>query len=99
MAYPTGHAIGLRSEDGAEVLIHIGMDTVNLNGKGFELKVKQGDKVSIGDSLVKFDRQTIHEAGYSTIIPMVITNTNKYHDIKVLVHGKINYNQELLELD
>ena len=79
--------------------MNLARPSLNLNGKGFELKVKQGDKVSIGDSLVKFDRQTIHEAGYSTIIPMVITNTNKYHNIKVLVHGKINYNQELLELD
>ena len=61
MAYPTGHAIGLRSDDGAEVLIHIGMDTVDLNGKGFDLKVKQGDKVKIGDELVKFDKQVIKD--------------------------------------
>ena len=99
MAYPTGHAIGLRSDDGAEVLIHIGMDTVDLNGKGFDLKVKQGDKVKIGDELVKFDKQVIKDAGLSDIIPIVITNTNKYHDIKPLVKGSVNYGQELIELN
>ena len=99
MAYPTGHAIGLRSTDGVEILIHIGMDTVNLNGKGFNLKVKQGDKVKIGDPLVKFDSKVIKEAGYSDIIPIVITNTNKYHDVKALVNGNVDYGQEILELD
>lgn len=79
--FPTGHAIGLTTTDGVEVLMHIGMDTVELNGDGFETFVKQGDTVKKGDLLVKFDIDKIKEAGYSVTTPIVITNTNDYLDV------------------
>lgn len=74
--FPTGHAIGLKGEDGTEVLIHIGMDTVELNGKGFSPKVKQGDAVKKGQLLLEFDIDEITKAGYKTDTPVLITNAN-----------------------
>ncbi|MFD1406236.1 glucose PTS transporter subunit IIA [Robinsoniella peoriensis] len=82
--FPTGHAVGMVSEDGAEILIHVGMDTVQLNGKGFTPKVSQGDYVNKGDLLLEFDMKQIEGAGYSLITPIVITNTDDYKDIKTI---------------
>lgn len=78
----TSHAIGLRSNDGVEVLLHLGIDTVELNGENFELNVKVGDSVKIGDSLVRMDVQSIENAGYDSVVLMIVTNTNDY--LKVL---------------
>ena len=79
--FPTGHAVGLTTTDGAEVLMHIGMDTVELDGKGFEVFIKQDDQVKRGDLLVKFDLDTIKAAGLSAITPIVVTNTPQYLDV------------------
>jgi PTS system beta-glucosides-specific IIC component len=79
--FPTKHAIGLISDQGMELLIHIGMDTVQLEGKGFEANVAQGDKVKKGQVLVTFDIEAIKEAGYSTETPVIVTNTGDYLDI------------------
>ncbi|MGH1784577.1 beta-glucoside-specific PTS transporter subunit IIABC [Enterococcus gallinarum] len=79
--FPTGHAIGLTTTDGVEILMHIGMDTVELEGKGFEIFVKQEDQVKKGDLLVKFNLSLIKEAGYSTVTPIVVTNTPNYLDV------------------
>ncbi|NME48399.1 PTS transporter subunit EIIC [Enterococcus gallinarum] len=79
--FPTGHAIGLTTTDGVEILMHIGMDTVELEGKGFEIFVKQEDQVKKGDLLVKFDLSLIKEAGYSTVTPIVVMNTPNYLDV------------------
>ncbi|WP_373760764.1 PTS system trehalose-specific EIIBC component [Streptococcus ferus] len=76
--FPTKHAIGLVSDDGVELLVHIGMDTVNLEGKGFEAHVKQGDHVKVGDKLISFDIETIKEAGYPVETPVIVTNQNDY---------------------
>ena len=72
--FPTKHAIGLRGKSGVEVLIHIGLETVGLNGEGFETFIKQGDKVSKGDKLVKFDMNFINENASSLVTPITITN-------------------------
>ena len=72
------HAVGLRLANGAEMLIHIGVDTVKLGGKGFELLVRAGDKVGQGAPLVKFDRATIKEAGYQDTVIMAVTNSGEY---------------------
>lgn len=72
--FHTKHAIGIRSKSGAEILIHIGLETVNMNGEGFEAHVQEGDKVKVGDKLITCDLNLIKEKAASTITPMVITN-------------------------
>ncbi|WP_210468693.1 PTS glucose transporter subunit IIA [Sporosarcina sp. 6E9] len=72
--FPTKHAIGLRGKSGLEVLIHIGLETVALNGEGFETFVQQGDKVSAGDKLVKFDMDYVNENANSLVTPITLTN-------------------------
>lgn len=79
--FPTGHAIGMTTEDGAEILMHVGMDTVKLEGKYFTPKAKQGDHVKKGQVLLEFDIQKIKKAGYSTVTPVLITNSDQYTDI------------------
>ena len=76
--FPTKHAIGILSDEGVEILMHIGMDTVNLEGKGFEGYVSQGDKVKVGDKLISFDIDIIKKAGYVTETPVIITNSDSY---------------------
>jgi len=72
--FPTNHAVGLRTQSGLEILIHIGMETVAMNGEGFKSHVAQGDKVKAGDKLVTFDLELVKEKAESTISPIVITN-------------------------
>lgn len=74
--FPTGHAIGIMTEGGTELLIHVGMNTVELNGKGFSPKKKQGDKVKKGELLLEFDLEAIKKAGYSTETPVIVTNAD-----------------------
>lgn len=80
--FPTLHAVGILSDTGIEVLIHIGMDTVELNGKHFKAFVKQGDHVTQGQRLVEFDREAVAKDGFSTITPVVITNTDAFADVE-----------------
>ena len=81
--FETKHAIGMKSEDGVEVLIHVGMDTVKLNGEHFTAKAAQGDKVKKGQLLLEFDPEAIQAAGYETTTPFVVTNAADYGDITV----------------
>ena len=76
--FPTKHAVGIVSEEGVEMLIHIGMDTVSLDGKGFEAHVEQGDKVVVGQQLISFDMDVIKEAGLVTETPVIITNQDDF---------------------
>lgn len=76
--FETKHAVSIKTEDGAELIVHIGLDTVNLKGEHFTAHVKQGDKVSAGDLLVEFDMEAIKEAGYDIITPIVICNTPEF---------------------
>lgn len=87
--FPTGHAIGLTTENGAEILIHIGLDTVNLDGKGFEKLVENNQQVEAGQELVRFDIDLIKEAGYETVTPIVVTNTGNYSDVLVTNDSEI----------
>lgn len=97
--FPTKHAIGLISNSGVEVLIHIGIDTVNLNGEYFETHVKQGDQVTVGDTLVSFDIDGIQKAGYSTQTMVVITNSNSFKNIVKTKASRIGYQEPLLTLE
>ncbi|WP_080875844.1 PTS sugar transporter subunit IIA [Oceanobacillus timonensis] len=75
-AFPTKHAVGVKAENGAEILIHIGLETVALDGEGFTMHVKEGDKVKKGDALVDVDLAVVGEKAVSTVTPLLITNMN-----------------------
>ena len=95
--FPTKHAIGLISDNGLELLIHIGLDTVQLDGKYFEAHVEQGAKVKRGDKLVSFDIKAIEEAGFSVETPVIVTNSADYLDIIETDHKEgISSSDELL---
>ena len=95
VVFPTGHAIGMKRADGLEVLIHIGMDTVQLNGKGFSLKVKQGDYVSAGDVLVEVDLDYIKSEGKSLVSPVVFPNGQA---VSLNVQGNIKTGQDVVAI-
>ena len=99
MTFPTGHAIGLRSAKGAEVMIHIGMDTVELDGKGFKILVEKGQSVKAGDPLIEFDLAAIKKAGYEVTTPVIVTNTNNYHEVNVVASGEVSIGDQLLDLE
>lgn len=94
--FPTEHAIGITSEDGAEILIFIGIDTVNLKGQYFTSHVKLGDKVKHGDLLIEFDIEKIKAEGYQITTPVVITNTSQYLDVTHTNSATIRANEDLL---
>ena len=95
VVFPTGHAIGMKRADGLEVLIHIGMDTVELNGKGFSLQVKQGDYVSVGDVLVEVDLDYIQSEGKSLVSPIVFPNGQV---VSLNVQGNIKTGQDVVTI-
>lgn len=99
MTFPTSHAIGMKTTDGAEILMHIGMDTVNLQGKGFETLVEKGQQVKAGDELVKFDIPAIEKAGYTVTTPIVIINSKDYEAVEAAALGEVKVGQKLLTLD
>ena len=78
------HAVGIKSKDGVELLIHVGIDTVKMNGEGFTCFVNEGDTVKAGDKLVHFDRATIKEAGYSDMVVVLVTNSFEFDEVKAL---------------
>lgn len=96
--FPTGHAIGMLTDTGVEILIHVGMDTVQLDGKGFEPLVQSGDTVKKGQKLLKFDRKLIQEAGYSLVTPVIITNSDDYAAVMPANIGAVDAGDPLLTL-
>ncbi|MBO0477778.1 PTS glucose transporter subunit IIA [Vagococcus sp. DIV0080] len=96
--FPTKHAVGLTFNDGVEMLIHVGMDTVNLNGECFESFVEQGDVVKKGDKLIAFDKDKIIELGYSIETPVVITNSAEFLDVIETSDDKVTAESTLLRI-
>lgn len=96
--FKTHHAIGLAADEGAEILIHVGIDTVRLDGKYFTPRVKVGDPIKVGDLLLEFDQQAIEAAGYDTSTPIIITNTEDYVDILPVAHRDTQEGTPLLKL-
>lgn len=82
--FDTGHAVGMKTDDGADILIHVGIDTVNLKGQHFKSFVKKGDRVKTGDPLIEFDLDAVKKAGYDVTTPIIITNVEQYGSIEVL---------------
>ncbi len=86
-AQPTGHAFGLVLDGGVELLIHVGIDTVNLQGEGFDVKVKNGDRIEAGQALVTFDRKIIEDAGYPLITPVIVLNAEQFDTVDPIGYG------------
>ncbi|MCO4625222.1 PTS system, beta-glucoside-specific IIABC component [Streptococcus infantarius subsp. infantarius] len=96
LVFPTGHAIGMCTENGAEILIHVGMDTVSLVGKGFNTFVQVGDKVDAGQKLLEFDLATIREANLPVISPVIVTNSTEFEDVLTTQNARVNIGDYLL---
>ena len=96
--FETKHAIGLSVDEDVELLLHIGIDTVKMGGKGFEAHVKEGQTVKKGDLLVSFDMDAIKAAGYLCTTPMIVCNTDDYKEIKAVASGTVKASQDLLEI-
>ncbi|MFK9093068.1 beta-glucoside-specific PTS transporter subunit IIABC [Bacillus salipaludis] len=96
--FNTRHAIGITSEDGAEILIHVGIDTVKLNGEYFTAHVQQGNRVKAGDLLLEFDMDKIKQAGFELITPVIITNSSDYQLVRVVKNGVVMEKESVLAL-
>ncbi|HGK0628065.1 TPA: PTS glucose transporter subunit IIA, partial [Streptococcus pneumoniae] len=95
--FPTKHAIGLKSDEGVELLIHIGLDTVELKGQGFISHVEEGDRVFKNQLIFEMDLNLIKTKGYETVTPVIVTNTNDFLDVLVLPNNQtIEHSKELL---
>ena len=96
--FDTKHAVGLSTEDGMELLIHIGINTVELNGKYYTSHVKNGDRVKKGQPLISFDICKIKDAGYDITTPLIVTNSDDYKDVKILLEGTVTPADKVLEI-
>jgi PTS system beta-glucosides-specific IIC component len=94
--FPTGHAIGITSNDGAEILIHVGVNTVKLKGQFFDKRVKEGDVVTQGQLLLEFDIEQIQAAGYPTATPIIVTNSAQYLDVLKTTESEVKRQDYLM---
>lgn len=97
VAPSSGHAYGLALDNGLEILIHVGIDTVNLAGRGFDVKVAKGDRVKAGQTLVVVDRAVIEEAGYKLVTPVLVTNYMNFAEVEVIASGDIETGADLVK--
>ncbi|MDE7318906.1 MAG: beta-glucoside-specific PTS transporter subunit IIABC [Lachnospiraceae bacterium] len=98
VVFPSRHAIGLATESGADLLIHIGLNTVMLDGEGFEVLVQQGDRVRAGQPLLKFDMDLIREKGYSLISPVLVSNADEFQEIRMIAEGFVKAGEQLYQV-
>ena len=96
--FDTKHAVGLSTENGMELLIHIGINTVELEGKYYTAHVKAGDHVNKGQLLISFDMDKIKDAGYDMTTPLIVTNSDDYKDVKILQEGSVTPSDKVLEI-
>ncbi|MFZ2539565.1 MAG: PTS glucose transporter subunit IIA [Oscillospiraceae bacterium] len=98
LMFETGHAVSILSDSGVEVLIHIGLETINLKGQFYKKYVKNGDKVNVGDKLIEFDLNAIKQAGYDIITPIIICNTSDYSEVKTFISKDLQVLDKIIEL-
>lgn len=98
MMFETGHAVSLVADFGAEILIHVGLETVSLKGEHFTIRAKNGDKVKKGDLLIEFDLEAIRAKGFNTITPMLVCNSADYGTFKTNVGGAVTNDDVAIEL-
>lgn len=97
--FETGHAVSMTTADGAELLIHVGIDTVNLKGQHYTAKCKSGDTVRKGDTLIEFDIDAIREAGYEVVTPVIVCNPDAFASVKTEDAGSVQAGDDLLTLE
>ena len=98
MMFDTGHAVSMTTADGAEVLIHVGIDTVQLKGQHYKACCKNGDTVKKGDTLIEFDPAAIQAAGYQTVTPVIVCNADSFAEVKTAAAGAVKAGDALLTL-
>lgn len=96
--FDTGHAFGFVADSGVELLVHVGMDTIKLGGKGFEPQVKEGDRVKKGQLLLKFDMDYIKSQGLPVTTPVVVSNTDDYEAVEPLATGAVDLNTQIIRV-
>ena len=96
MLYPTGHALGFVLDNGAELLIHIGINTVEMNGEGFEKFAAQGDRVKKGQKLVSFDIDKIREKGYDPTVMVLVSNTNNFTKVTGVPAAHVSFDKDII---
>lgn len=99
MMFDTKHALGLVSDDGVEVLIHVGVDTVNLKGEHFTAKAESGDRISRGQLLLEFDIPAIEKAGYHIDTPVIVTNGDQFKSVKAVKQGPVEPGEPVIEIE
>ena len=98
MVFETLHAVSLTSDDGVEILIHVGLDTVSLKGQGYQAHVANGDKVKKGDLLLTVDLDYVKNAGLQTVTPVVICNTDDYKDVQQVANGAVAIGEDAIKI-
>lgn len=98
LMFDTGHAVSIVSDDGAEVLVHVGLDTVGLKGQFYTAHVKTGDRIKAGDLLIEFDMEGISGAGYQVITPVVVCNSGDFSQIETFTGKRTGELEELIRL-
>lgn len=97
--FETKHAIGLKSNDGVELLIHIGINTVELNGACFTVHVRENEQITAGEKLISFDKKGIQEAGYDITTPVIVTNSEDYENVSILANGIVKAGDAVLKCE